>query len=180
MTKRRKMLSDMNAQCIQSLKHLIETQNKNTLTTWALDYSQEILLPLFNSCIKRDNKPADSRPYDAIMAAKAWLSGQIKLPEGKAAILRCHESARENENSAAAQAAARAIGQCASTIHSARHCLGLALYGALAIAYDQLGEDAKWEELEQAAAVECANMQSALERIAVANEVKPAKIIWHC
>ncbi|NLW11231.1 MAG: hypothetical protein GX028_04350 [Clostridiaceae bacterium] len=180
MAKRKKMLSDMNASYIQSLMRLIETQSKTTLVRWAIDYAQEYLLPLFEKYTEKSDLPADIRPYQALMAAQAWLEGQIKLPEAKAAILRCHQSARENENSAAAQAAARAIGQCASTIHSARHCIGLALYGALALAYDQLGDDAQWEDLETASAAECANMQAALKKIAIANETDPARITWHC
>jgi hypothetical protein len=55
------------------------------------------------------------------------------LPQAKSAILECHAVAREAEGNRAAQAAARAVGQCASTIHSPRHCIGLALYGALAV-----------------------------------------------
>lgn len=180
MANRRKMLSDMDAPYIQSLMRLIETQSKTTLARWAVDYAYEFLLPLFNYCLEDLERAADSRPYEALVAANSWLDGQIKLPEAKKAILKCHETARENEDSAVAQAAARAIGQCASTIHSARHCIGLALYGALALAYDQLGEDAKWKDLERAAAAECEKMRIALEKIAVINEPKPAKITWHC
>lgn len=180
MAKRKKMLSDMNAPYIQSLMRLIETQSKTTLARWAIDYAQEYHLPLFEKHIKKSDLPEDTRPYQALMAVQAWLDGQIKLPEAKKAILRCHESARAYEDYAAIQAAARAIGQCASTIHSARHCIGLALYGALALAYDQLGDDAQWEDLERAAAAECEKMRIALEKITVIDEPKPAKITWHC
>ena len=90
-----------------------------------------------------------------VNAARQWLSGAIKLPQAKAAILECHSAARESSGSPVAQAAARAIGQCASTVHSARHCIGLAFYGALAVAYDRLGTDAPWIQIEQCAAEEC-------------------------
>ncbi len=56
----------------------------------------------------------------------------------KKVILDAHAAAREAEANPAAQAAARAIGQAASTIHSATHSLGLPLYGSLAIAYDRI------------------------------------------
>ncbi len=79
-----------------------------------------------------------------------------------------------------AQAAARAIGQSASTIHSARHCIGLAFYGALAVAYDQLGTAASWDEIEQCAAAECGRIQAALRSMAVEHETNPAKINWNC
>ena len=77
-----------------------------------------------------------------------------------------------------AQAAARAIGQSASTIHSARHCIGLAFYGALAVAYDQLGTDAPWGQIEGLAAEDCRRMFEALQAVAVLDEPNPAKIDW--
>ena len=79
---------------------------------------------------------------------------------------------------AAAQAAARAIGQSASSIHSARHCIGLALYGALALAYEELGPETDWALVEAFAAAECLRMEQALRTEAVENEAHPAKIAW--
>ncbi|MDR9787429.1 MAG: hypothetical protein RJR37_09345 [Peptococcaceae bacterium MAG4] len=92
----------------------------------------------------------------------------------------CHAAAREAAASPVAQAAARAIGQSASTIHSGRHCIGLPLYGAIAVAYDTLGTNVSWEQLEQCAAVECGRMLDALRAVAVDNEPNPAKIDWKC
>jgi len=91
-----------------------------------------------------------------------------------------HAAARDAEDAPAAQAAARAIGQSASTIHSARHCIGLPLYGAMAVAYDTLGADAPWTELEKCAAKECGRMLQALNTVSVKNEENPAKIDWKC
>lgn len=171
MPKERKMLNDWNAPYIRSLMKLIETQSKATLANWSADYAERVLLPLW-----REHYPNDPRPQNALDAARAWLLGAIKLPPAKAAILECHAAAREAEGNPVAQAAARAIGQCASTIHSARHCIGLAFYGALAVAYDRLGTDAPWGQLEQNAAEECGRMEAALRAVAVENEPNPAKI----
>lgn len=173
--KLRKMLSDWEAPYIQSFMKLMETQSKTTLANWAVDYSEQVILPLY-----RKDYPDDLRPQNALMAAREWLSGAIKLPQAKSAILACHASAREAEGIPVAQAAARAIGQCASTIHSARHCIGLAFYGALAVAYDRLGTVATWEEIEQCAAEECGRMEDALRAVAVDYEANPAKIDWKC
>lgn len=175
MPKPRKMLSDWDAPYIQSLVKVIETQSKATLAHWAVDYAQRALLPLWSK-----HCPNDPRPENALNAARAWLSGTIKLPLAKAAILACHAAAREADASPAAQAAARAIGQSASTIHAAGHCIGLALYGAIAVSYDTLGTNAPWERLEQCAANECARMLDALNAVAVKNEPNPAKINWNC
>lgn len=171
----RKMLSNWEAPYIQALVKAIETQSKETLAHWAVDYAGKVLLPIWK---KYD--PEDTRPEAALNSARRWLSGEIKLPEAKAQILLCHEAAREAQKSPAAQAAARAIGQSASTIHSARHCIGLALYGALAVAYDALGMKASWAELEACAAEECARMLDALRAVSVENEPNPARIDWKC
>ncbi len=173
MLKVRKMLSDWKAPYIQSLMKLIETQSKATLASWAVDYSEQVILPLW--CKYNSN---DLRPQNALNAAREWLSGAIKLPKVKAEILECHAAAREAEGNPVAQAAARTIGQCSSTIHSARHCIGIAFYGALAVAYDRLGIGAPWEQIEQCAAEECERMLDALRTVAVENEPNPAKIDW--
>ena len=169
------MLSDWKAPYIQSLMRLIETQSKATLAMWAIDYSERVILPLWSK-----RYPEDLRPQNALHAAREWMSGTIKLPEAKSAILECHSAAREAEGNPAAQASARTIGQCASTIHSARHCIGLAFYGAIAVAYDRLGTDASWEQIERYAAEECGRMEAALRAASVENEPDPAKIDWKC
>ncbi len=175
MPKARKMLSDWNAPYIQALIKLIETQSKSTLAHWAVDYAEQSILPLWNK-----HYPKDQRPHNALHAAREWLSGSIKLPQAKTSILECHAAAREADTNPVAQAAARAIGQCASTIHSARHCIGLALYGALAVAYDTLGKNASWKALEQCAADECWRMLDALQSVSVEDEPNPAKIVRKC
>ncbi|MDD3307419.1 MAG: hypothetical protein PHO29_10040 [Acetobacterium sp.] len=175
MPKTRKMLSDWQAPYIQSLMRLIETQSKETLANWTIDSCEAVILPLW----ERDY-PDDWRPQKALKAAREWLSGTIKLPQAKKEILACHGAARDAEGNPVAQAAARAIGQSASTIHSARHCIGLAFYGALAVAYNQLGTAASWNEIEACAAAECVRIEAALRNIAVENERNPAKINWNC
>lgn len=175
MEKYRKMLNDWKAPYIQSLMRLIETQSKTTLANWCIGYAKERILPIY----ERDY-PADARPRDTLEGAKDWLAGKVKLPEVKNLILNgAHAAAREADGNPAAQAAARTIGQCAATVHSARHCIGLAYYGALAVAYDSLGADASWAQLEQCAADECAKMEAALCALSVKNEPNPAKINWH-
>lgn len=175
MPKARKMLSDWESPYIQSLMKLIETQSKVTLANWAINYSEQVMLPLWSR-----HYPDDQRPYNALSAGREWLLGTIKLPQAKSAILECHAAAREANGNSVAQAAARAIGQSASTIHSAQHCIGLAFYGALAVAYDRLGTDATWRQIELCAAEECARMEAALRDVAVENEPNPAKIDWKC
>ena len=175
MPRTRKALSDCDAPYIRALMRAIETQSKTTLAHWVLDYAERIILPLWSK-----HYPGDSRPQSALDAARQWLAGEIKLPEARPAILACHAAAREADAHPVARAAARAIGQSASTIHSARHCIGLALYGAVAVAYDALGTSAPWEEVERCAAEECGRMLEALRAVSVADEPHPARISWKC
>lgn len=175
MPKARKMLNDWDAPYIQALVKLIETQNKSTLAHWALDYAERVLLPLWSK-----HYPHDLRPQNALNAAREYLAGTIKLPEAKTVIRECQAAARETGANPVAQAAARAIGQCASTIYSAKACIGLPLYGAIAVAYDTLGTKAPWEQVEQCAADECGRMRDALRAVAVDDEPNPAKIDWNC
>ena len=176
MPKYRKMLNDWQAPYIQSLMRLIETQSKTTLANWCLDYAERVIVPIFEK-----HCPGDSRPQNALTAAREWLSGNMKLPEVKKIILNeCHAAARELDSNPTAQAAARTCGQAASCIHAPTHSLGLAFYGALAVAYDKLGIDAEWDSLLSAAAEECTNMETALRAVAIENEPNPAKINWNC
>ena len=176
MPKYRKMLSDINTPYLHSLMRLIETQSKTTLAHWCLNCAREYILPIYEKTY-----PGDARCRHALDAAVEWLDGKVKLPYVKNIILNeCHAAAREAEGSPAAQAAARTCGQAAATIHAPTHSLGLALYGALAIAYDKLGVDADWNALLSVAADECAKMEAALRAVAVENEPNPAKINWNC
>jgi hypothetical protein len=175
MPRTRKMLTDWNAPYLMPLVKEIETQSKATLAGWAIGYSEQVMLPIW---VKHD--PSDTRPEDALHAAREWLSGTLKLPEVKPLILACHAAARDATDNPAAQAAARAIGQSASTIHSARHCVGLPLYGALAAAYDALGTNAPPDKLERYVSEECGRMLAALTSVGIKNEPNPAKINWYC
>jgi len=176
MPKHRKMLNDINAPYLQSLMRLIETQSKITLASWCLDYAEAYIWPIYEK-----HMPGDCRPRRAIAAARDWLDGKVKLPYVKTIILdECHAAARELDANPVAQAAARTCGQAAACIHTPTHSLGLALYGALAVAYDKLGIDAEWDCLVEAAAEECRKMEAALQAVMVKDEPNPAKLNWTC
>lgn len=175
MAKLRKMLGNADSPYILSLMRLIETQSKTTLANFSINYVEKFILPIYENAY-----PNDIRPKAALSAAKDWLCGTIKLPEAKKLILECHAAARECDENPAAQAAARAVGQAAATIHAPTHSLGLAFYGAAAIAYERVGTDEKVEVYDKIAAEECAKIESALCDVAVENEPNPAKINWYC
>ena len=163
MKKPHKMLGSADSPYIVSLMRLIETQSKATIATWCMDYAEAHILPIYEKHV-----PDDHRPNMAIDAARRWFNGEVKLPEVRQIILHeCH-------------AAARACRQAAACFHTPTHSLGLAFYGAAAIAYDRLGMDESPEVYDKIAAEECAKMEAALRAAAVENEPHPAKINWNC
>ena len=176
MAKLRKMLGSASSPYIISLMSLIETQSKMTISNWCMDYAEEHILPIFErEC------PGDLRPRSAIAAARRWFEGKAKLSEVKQIILKeCHAVARELEDKPAAQAAARACGQASACFHTPTHSLGLAFYGAAAIAYERVGTTEKSEIYDLIAAEECAKMEAALRAVMVEDEPNPAKIDWNC
>lgn len=176
MPKLRKMLGAVDSPYIVALMRLIETQSKATIASWCMDYCEAHILPIFEK-----RCPGDNRPRMAINASRDWFEGRKKLPEVKNIILKeCHAAARELDGDPAAQAAARACGQASACFHTPTHSLGLAFYGAAAIAYDRVGLEESPEVYDQIAAEECAKMEEALRKVAVENEPNPAKLKWYC
>jgi hypothetical protein len=174
--KPRKTFGDVNAPSVVALMRLIETQSKATVANWTLDYAEQKILPLF-----KKHCPNDGRPAHAISAAREWLDGKAKLPYVKNIILNeCHAAARELDDNPVAQAAARAIGQSAGSIHAAPHSLGLYFYAAAAVGYDRLGLDADAAEYNAVAEEVCADCTAALRAVAVENEPNPAVCKWNC
>lgn len=176
MAKLRKMLGNADSPYIVSLMALIETQSKETIAKWCLDYAESNILIIFEK-----HCPSDIRPRKAIDASRDWFAGTKKLKEVKSVILNeCHAAARELEANPTAQAAARACGQASACFHTPTHSLGLAFYGSAAIAYDRVGINESAEVYDGIASEECRKMEEALRAIAVENEPNPAKIKWHC
>jgi DNA-binding transcriptional regulator YdaS (Cro superfamily) len=171
--KLRKTLGNFQSPYIVSLMRLIETQSKATLIRWSTGYAEEHILPIYERAY-----PADSRPRDALNNAIGWLDGRVRFIDAKQTNNDAHTAATGAEGNSAAQAAARACAHAALTIHVPTHCLGIALYGAAALAYARAGIDERPEVYDKIAAEECAKMEEALRGIAVCDESNPAKIDW--
>ncbi|MEA4824584.1 MAG: hypothetical protein VB111_10795 [Clostridiaceae bacterium] len=176
MQKLRKMLGDLNAPSTIALMQLIDTQSKETICKWGMDFAEEKVLPIFEK-----RCPGDSRPRNALIAARDYLDGRVRFPAVKNSILNeCHAAARELDSDPIAQAAARAIGQGSAVVHTLSHSLGLYFYCAAAVAYDRLGLAETAEDYNKIAEEVCAEYTAALKAVAVENEPHPAKIKWNC
>ena len=153
MAKVRKMLGKADSPYIVSLMRLIETQSKNTIVKWCNDYAREHILLIYEK-----DYPEDTRLKNALNAVDEWLEGNMKLTEAKKIIKEVQIAAREAEGNPAAQASARAIGATTATINTVTSSLGLAFYGAAAIAYTSIGVNADSDVYEEISARECKNM----------------------
>jgi hypothetical protein len=176
MVKKRKMLGDVNAKSTVALKELIDTQSKDTIRKWCLNYAENTILPIFEK-----HCPGDERPRNAVKAAHDYIDGKVKFPAVKNVILNeCHAAARELEDNPVAQAAARAVGQGSAVVHTLTHSLGLFFYAAAAVAYDRVGLEAANDVYDKIAEEVCLDYTDALRSVAVNNEPNPAKLKWNC
>jgi hypothetical protein len=90
------------------------------LALWAAACAEHVL-PLFESA-----QPADPRPRQAIEQTRAWVRGEIKMSQARAAAGAAQAAARDLRG--APRHAAYAAGQAAVVAHVAAHELGAAAY----------------------------------------------------
>lgn len=95
------------------------------LALWAADCAEHVL-HFFESV-----RPSDLRPRQAIEQIRAWVRGEVKMMECRAAGGRAMAAARDLKG--AARNAAYAAGQAAVTAHVAAHELGAAAYAIKAV-----------------------------------------------
>lgn len=112
------------------------------LALWAAACAEHVL-HLFESA-----QPSDLRPRNAIEQARAWVRGEVKMMESRAAGGAANSAARPL--SGAPRFAAYAAGQAAVVAHVAAHELGAAAYAIKAVR----AADPK-SESESAARLEC-------------------------
>jgi hypothetical protein len=90
------------------------------LALWAASCAEHVL-DLFESA-----QPEDPRPREAIEHARAWVNGEVKMTQARAAAGRAMAAARDLRG--AARHAAFAAGQAGVVAHVAAHELGAAAY----------------------------------------------------
>jgi hypothetical protein len=95
------------------------------LALWAAACAEHVL-PLFESA-----HPGDQRPRQAIEHARAWVRGEAKMMESRAAGGHAMGAARDKRG--AARYAAYAAGQAGAVAHVAAHELGAAAYAIKAV-----------------------------------------------
>ncbi|MEU6657825.1 putative immunity protein [Streptomyces sp. NPDC046821] len=113
------------------------------LALWAADCAEHVL-GLFEVA-----RPEDPRPREAIEHARAWVRGEVKMMQARAAGGHAMGAARDLRG--AARHAAYAAGQAAVVAHVAAHELGAAAYAIKAVR----AAAPKGESAEAAGRLEC-------------------------
>ena len=105
----------------------IRDRDHRLLVLWATDCAEHVL-PIFET-----QHPDDNRSREAIEAGRAWVRGDMAVPEVRKAAFAAHAAARDADDSAA-RAAARAAGHAAATAHIVGHARHAAAYAVKAAA----------------------------------------------
>ncbi|MGW4844647.1 putative immunity protein [Nocardia brasiliensis] len=119
------------------------TLNRNdhtALALWAAACAEHVL-PLFERA-----RPDDARPRAAIDAARAWVRGELTMPEARRAAFAAHDAAHGLEG--AGEYAARSAGHAAATAHAAGHVVHAANYAVKAAQADSSedSDERAWQE----------------------------------
>jgi len=117
---------------------LLKEEHHKQLIKWACKCSEHVL-PL--SC-----EAVDERLINALLIAKEWASGNVKVGYAMKASVSSHAAARESADPISI-AIARSIGQAVATAHMADHSLGAAIYALKAVKFadKSLEVERKWQ-----------------------------------
>ncbi len=126
--KRNQVLFARDTEFLQDLTTLFREQSHRTMVLWALDVAAESVAKL------EEKYPDESRPREALEAARAWAEGKIKMRLAQRKILDCHAFAKEIDSKEDI-ALCHAIGQACAVVHTAGHAIGYPIYELSAIIY---------------------------------------------
>lgn len=125
---------------LQDLSMLLGQQNHRVVVLWALEFAAGTVARL------REAYPAETRPQEALQAARDWAAGRIKMRTAQRKILDCHAFAKEVSRPENA-ALIHAVGQACATVHTAGHAVGYPIYELTALIYRH-GIDACFQAVE--------------------------------
>ncbi|MEM3342609.1 MAG: hypothetical protein QW728_07945 [Thermoplasmata archaeon] len=111
---------------LAELELLIRQQNHRTMVLWAFEFADETVKKLL------ERYPDEKRFEYAVLAAKNWAAGKVKMPVARHAILQVHAIAKEID-SLEDIALCHAIGQACGVVHAKGHALGFSIYDLTAI-----------------------------------------------
>lgn len=142
--RKNQILFGKDSEFLWDLRMLLEGQSHTVLTLWALDLAEETVGVL------KERYPEETRPEQALLAAKDWAAGKVKMRFAQRKILDCHAVAKEL-NDPADIALCHAVGQACAVVHTAGHAMGYPMYEltALVCRYGLEGCQERVEERKQ-------------------------------
>jgi len=120
----------------------LSVSDRRELVEWTIACAER-MLPLFLA-----ERPDDSRPQEALDAARAFLRGELSIEAVREKAFACHAAAREAQDPSAL-AAARVCGQAAAVAHMAGHARQVPRYTAKAFPGDRSRRDEElaWQRM---------------------------------
>jgi hypothetical protein len=113
-----------------NLTPTVSVPEHRALALAAAESAESVLSRFEEAC------PSDTRPRQAIEAARAWARGEMKVAEARRTAFAAHAAARV-AGSPAACAAARAAGHAAATAHVPSHAPHVSAYARKALGTPQ-------------------------------------------
>lgn len=171
----RKMLGSVEDPSVIAMMQVIETQSKETLAHWAVEYVDRFCLPIYEKAY-----PEETTLQDTLAEVRSFLDGSKSLGEVKEALKAARMTVKEATIDPAAQAAARAVATACAVITTPTNALGFTFYAAAAIVYAKAGLSESADVYNELAAKEMKSMAASLQEAAVENEPNPVKVKWNC
>ena len=134
------VLFSKGSELLGDLALLLPEQDGRTVVLWALDLAEGSVKEL------EAWHPGEARPREALLAAREWAAGRIKMRRAQRCILDCHALAKELDRPEDA-ALCHAVGQACSVVHTAGHALGYPMYELTSMVY-RLGPENCREAIE--------------------------------
>lgn len=122
------------------LATLLQGADHRAAVLWALELAEQSVSALEKAY------PEETRPRQALLAARDWSVGYLKMPLAQRMILDCHGFAKELTNKEHI-ALCHAVGQACAVVHTAGHALGYPMYELSAMIY-RMGIPDCWDALE--------------------------------
>lgn len=126
--RKNQILFGKDSEFLWDLRTLLEGQPHTVLTLWALDLAEGSVALL------KEKYPEECRPEQALLAAKDWAAGNVKMRFAQRKILDCHAFAKELTEKEDI-ALCHAIGQACAVVHTAGHVMGYPMYDLTATVY---------------------------------------------
>jgi hypothetical protein len=140
------------------------------LADWALVCAEHVL-PLFE-----EQRPADSRPRDAIEIGRAWIRGELRMTDAHNAAFQANAAARGMPDPA--KFAALSAGQAVAVAHVAAHDLGAAAYAIRAAGASVAAGDAARARVEERA-WQRERLPAAVRELVLDDQRRRSAICWH-